>query len=502
MYTRKEIPFSVVTLSFADSALEAAFREDYHEKNLGYFRLALALGTFFYAVFGIHDYWIIPDILRESLSIRYLLVCPLLIATFLFTYSKHFRALQDAALFLACFTAGGGIIAMIVRAVPPGSFMYYAGLLLCLLFYFRLRFALATILAWSTFMLYEAAAILGTDTPAPILFSNTFIFLSFTIAGMFICYTLERYMRSDFLLRRIIQERNDEIGAANRSLEAEIREHKQAEAEKLRLEERLFQARKMEAVGQLAGGVAHEFNNILMAIIGYADVLQMRMAKGDPLHAFAGHIIASGQRAARLTKDLLAFSRRQRVEPRLADLNEIVSRTRAFLSMMIDREIALQIAVCDSPLTLFADDILLEQVIVNLAANARDAMPGGGMLSIRTDAIDLERDSLPAHPEAEPGRYGCITVSDTGIGMDEKVSARIFEPFFTTKEVGQGTGLGLSLVYGIVRQHGGFIDVDSMVGRGTTVRLFLPLTREYDFSRPAFPEGADPARAGSGYVFS
>jgi signal transduction histidine kinase len=353
--------------------------------------------------------------------------------------------------------------------------MYYAGQLLCLLFYYRLRFLHATILSWCLFILYEVAAVWEAGTMTPIVFSNTFVFVSFVIAGMFMCYSLERYMRSDFLLRRTIQERNNEIVAANRALEKEAIERKQAEEEKQALETQLAQAQKMEAVGQLAEGIAHEFNNILTAVIGYAGFIQKKMDGSDPLHSYVGNIISSGERAARLTRDLLSFSRKQRIETKVLNLNNIMVKAKAFLSMMLDENIELNISICDEPIVVLADEVLMEQVIVNLVSNARDAMPNGGLLSISTDIVDMDREFVHVHGAAQPGRYGRISVADMGVGIDQATMARIFEPFFTTKDVGKGTGLGLSMVFGTIRQHQGFIDVNSEAGKGATFSIFLPV---------------------------
>ena len=475
MYTRNEVPFSAVTLSFLDSDLEKAFRADFFTKNLALYRVILVLGAFLYALFGIHDYWIIPDIWLEAWFIRFVIVCPLLLAVFLFTYSRHFRKFMNLAMILGGFSAGAGVVAMFVKAAPPGRYMYYAGLLLCLIFFYRLRFLPATVLSWGLFTLYEGAAIWEAGTLTPVLFSNTFVFVSFIIAGMFMCYAMERYMRSDFLLRRTIQERNDEIVAANRALEIEAIERKQAEVEKLALEAQLSQAQKMEAVGQLAEGIAHEFNNILTAVIGYAGFIQKKMDKSDPLHPYVGNIMSSGQRAARLTRDLSTFSRKQQIEAKLLNLNDFAIKAKAFLSMMLDGDIKMSISTSDQPIVVLADSVQLEQVLVNLASNARDAMPGGGLLSVRTDMVDMDREILLAHGTAQPGRYGRISVADMGEGIDPATLARIFEPFFTTKEVGKGTGLGLSMVYGIVRQHQGFIAVNSALGKGSTFSIFLPI---------------------------
>jgi signal transduction histidine kinase len=478
MYTRKEVPFKVATLSFSDTELEAAFRTDYFEKNIRDIRRYLLLGFLLYGMFGIHDYWIIPDILRQAWGIRYLLVCPMLLGIYLFSYSKNYFQVMQHSLFLAGFAAGAGIVVMSIKAAPPGNLLYYAGLLLCLLFYFRLRFITASLLSWSLFFLYETAAFLTIGTPTLVLFSNSFIFLSFNITGMFACYSMERYHRSDFLLRRTIQLQNHEINASNLVLEKEILEHKQAVEENIHLKEQLFQAQKTEAVGQLAGGIAHEFNNILTAVVGYANYLQMKMDKDDPLSTYAGNIITSANRAARLTNDMLAFSRKKQSDPRITNLNEIILKAENFLPLMAGKKIRVAIVLCDRPLIALADEVLLEQVLVNLVANARDAMPGGGVLSITTDLLELNRELPLASGTAQPGRYGRVTVTDMGIGVSENVRARILEPYSTTKEPGKGTGIGISMIYNIISQHNGFVDFSTKIGNGTTFRLLIPLVSE------------------------
>ena len=246
--------------------------------------------------------------------------------------------------------------------------------------------------------------------------------------------------------------------------------------ERKKLEEQLRQSQKMEAIGTLAGGVAHDFNNILSTIIGYGHIALMKMAEDDPQRLNIESILEAADRAAHLTKDLLLFSRKQVSEQKAVDLNEIIRKVEKFLKRVIGEDIECKTIITEAPLTLFADSHQLEQVLMNLATNARDAMPKGGAFTVITERVNLNEDFMSAHGYGKPGPYAMITVSDTGMGMDEETRNRIFEPFFTTKEIGKGTGLGLAVVYGIIKQHDGFINVYSEPGKGTTFRIYLPIT--------------------------
>jgi len=244
--------------------------------------------------------------------------------------------------------------------------------------------------------------------------------------------------------------------------------------EKRRLEDQLRQSQKMEAIGQLAGGVAHDFNNILMAIMGYGNLIQMKMPANDPLRLNMNPLLESAERAAQLTKSLLAFSRKQVMHMAPVSLNEIISRTEKFLRRIIGEDVELRTAPGRDALVL-ADNSQIEQILMNLATNARDAMPEGGILSIGTDVLEIAGAEVMAHGLDAPGSYVVISVIDTGAGMGEETLRKIFEPFFTTKELGRGTGLGLAIVYGIVKQHHGAINVSSQPGMGTTFRIYLPV---------------------------
>jgi PAS domain S-box-containing protein len=244
--------------------------------------------------------------------------------------------------------------------------------------------------------------------------------------------------------------------------------------ERKSLENQLRHSQKMEAIGTLTGGIAHDFNNILTAIIGYGSLLEMRLAEDDPLRPFVEHILTAGERAAGLTQSLLAFGRKQTIEPQLVDLNAIVFEVEKFLLRLLREDIDLRTSVANEVYTVMADAGQIEQVLMNLATNARDAMPDGGVLAISTGLACLDREFTATHGYGVPGRYAVIAVSDTGVGMDEETRLRIFEPFYTTKEVGKGTGLGLSIAYGIVKQHSGFVTCYSEPGKGTTFRIYLP----------------------------
>lgn len=245
--------------------------------------------------------------------------------------------------------------------------------------------------------------------------------------------------------------------------------------ERRNLEAQLYQAQKMEAVGQLAGGIAHDFNNILTAIIGFSHLILVKVTEDELLSNYIGQIRGAAEKAADLTQGLLAFSRKQVMMPKVVNLNETVKSLEGMLSRLISENVELCLTTHNEHLTVIADRGKLEQVLMNLATNAKDAMPRGGTLSITTSAITVDSESKSSLGFGAEGTFACISVCDTGTGMDEETRKRIFEPFFTTKEVGKGTGLGLSIVYGIVKQHNGYIDVLSEPEKGTCFRICLPL---------------------------
>jgi signal transduction histidine kinase/CheY-like chemotaxis protein len=334
-----------------------------------------------------------------------------------------------------------------VSSIFPGQNVPMAFLFFPLVGYAGLRFGpagAATIVALVAIMALPIAAMgLGPFGTLPVGVTQTILHV-FLLLGSLSGQTLAALMveREDAMLRRIA------------------------------LEEQLRHAQKMEAVGRLAGGIAHDFNNLLTAIIGYAEIVMVGFDPKDPRRADAEEIKRAAERAAELTRQMLAFSRRQVIQPKVVDLNVVLQKVEPMLRRVIGEDIVMTIAAKASSPSVRVDPGQLEQVVMNLVVNARDAMPKGGRLTVETGHAILDRDAMP--PQAMPGQYVMLAVSDTGVGMPSEVRARIFEPYFTTKEIGKGTGLGLSTAYGIVQQSDGFIQVNSEPGQGTTFRVYFP----------------------------
>ncbi len=271
----------------------------------------------------------------------------------------------------------------------------------------------------------------------------------------------------------------DELGKPLRmtGTTTDVSDRRWAEEERQRLENQLNHSQKMEAIGQLAGGVAHEFNNIMTAIIGYGHLMVMKTEEHSPLRHFAAQILTSAERASGLTRNLLTFSRKQVSNPHHVNVNEAIEKMGKLMSRLIREDIEFRTELADSELIILADDGQLEQVLMNLVTNARDAMPSGGVVFISTGLEVPSREVVHFFGPGPAGPCVRISVTDTGIGMDEKTREKIFEPFFTTKEPGKGTGLGLAIVYGIIKQQNGCILVSSKPGEGTDVSLYFPLVK-------------------------
>jgi two-component system, cell cycle sensor histidine kinase and response regulator CckA len=286
----------------------------------------------------------------------------------------------------------------------------------------------------------------------------------------------------------LLDERGELLGY--RGIDRDITERKKAEEEKTKLEGKLRQSQKMEAVGRLAGGVAHDFNNILTGINGYAEMIIEGLDADDSLRPNMEVILSSGKRAADLTAQLLAFSRKQIIAPRVIAPNDILIESQKMLRRIIAEDIDFVFAPGNRLWRILADPTQLDQVLMNLAVNARDAMPNGGKLTIETQNVSLDDEYCKSHAGFKPGDYVMLAVTDTGHGMDEETKSKIFEPFFSTKEVGKGTGLGLAMVYGVMKQNKGFINVYSEIGEGTTFKIYFPALKE-KAEKPATDKIAD-----------
>jgi len=269
-------------------------------------------------------------------------------------------------------------------------------------------------------------------------------------------------------LEQMVAGRTRELEDANEKLKAEI-------SERAQVEDALRQSQKMEAIGQLAGGIAHDFNNLLTVIRGYVQCLTSEMPQNPNVSEALHEIDVAAERAAKLTSQMLLFSRKKRIQSQSLNLNDVIAQFGTMLRRLLGENIALTIKTTGKPLTIHADPVMIEMVVLNLAVNARDAMPQGGQLIIRTEEIEISAEGDLRGSKAHPGSYACISVVDTGCGIAPDVLPHLFEPFFTTKEVGKGTGLGLATVYGIAKQHSGWVEIESEPGHGAQFKVFFPI---------------------------
>jgi signal transduction histidine kinase len=497
-----KIKINWITLSFPKD-LEKAFLEQYFRDSLRQVRIALTLGIFFYGVFGILDAWLVPDAKLQLWFIRFVVICPFLCANFLFTFSRQFKKFMQLSIASTVLAGGFGIIAMIVIAPYPANYSYYAGLLLAFMYgysFIKLRFIWAFISGWLLVIAYEIAAIWLSNTPIPVLVNNNFFFLSGNIFGMVAGYSIEYYLRRDFIQARLLEEEKKKVSEVNQALESrvkmrtsqlveinneltqEIMERKRAEEDQQHLEIQLRKSQKMEAIGTLAGGVAHDLNNILSGVVSYPELLLMDVPEGSPLRQPLLTIQESGQKAAAIVQDLLTLARRGVSVTEVMNLNRLIEQ---YLNSPENHKIleyhpGVKV-VTDLQAKIFnilGSPVHLSKTIMNLVSNAAEAMPSGGVINITTENRYIDH-TIKGYDTVEEGDYVKLTVSDTGVGISPEDIDRIFEPFYTKKTMGRsGTGLGMAVVWGTAKDLNGYIDVQSELGEGTTFTLYFPITRK------------------------
>ena len=486
---------NLFTLSF-DSELEDQFRLEYLKKTINQMRVSLALAIVFYALFGILDAELIPDKKETIWAIRFGIFCPTAITVLILSFFK--RAQRYIYLLIACveIVGGVGIIGMTIIAPPPANYTYYAGLILVLFFgftIFRLRFVLATITGWIIVILYQIAA-LKTNTPILMFINNNFFFIGANLVGMFACYSRELNERKNFFLAQLLEIEREKVNASNLELEnrvnkrtlqlkkmntdllKEIEAHKKAENEKKFLETELRQAQKMQAIGTLAGGIAHDFNNILFPVFAYVQMAINETSDIPKVQRYLKRVMNSAERAKDLVQQILMFARKGDQDKKPVYVKPIIKEALKLLRATIPAniEIKQEIGKLSSPI--LGSGIQLHQVIMNLCTNAYHAVKEKetGCIEIIVDELDINKDNNNQFPNVKQGNYIYLMIKDTGVGIDDKIKEQIFDPFFTTKEPGEGTGMGLSVVHGIVSAHSGQIVVQSTPEKGTQFNVFFP----------------------------
>jgi len=464
---------------------EKDFRDGYFHRSLNPFRFSLVLAIFFFGIFAFLDAMLLPELRNLFWFIRFGVITPVLVSVIFFSFSAVFKKYMQPVISLIMYLTGLAIIVMIIFAANVADhYTYYAGLILIFIFgytFIKARFIYATIAGWSIVASYEIAAIWISDTPIEILINNNFFFISANVIGMFISYFMEHSARRDFYMRLLLEKEQDKVKAANNALEKRVQERTQQltlankdlkkeieirkhhEKEKTKLEDQLMQLQKMETIGTLAGGIAHDFNNILTPILGYTEMALEELSEESVLRYDIEQINSAATRGKDLVQQILTFSRQVDFDKKPLKLDDVVKEVLKLIRASFPSNIEIRQELDTSCGTVLADSTQMHQIIMNLCTNAYHAMMShGGVLLVKLDMATVQKDTFVR-----------LTISDTGHGMDKRTVERIFEPFFTKKEVGSGSGLGLSVVHGIVRNYNGSIVVESEPGKGSTFMIYL-----------------------------
>jgi len=488
-----------LTLAFAGEIkqYEKAFRDDYMAQSLNPMRFSLILSLFFFGIFAFLDALLLPELKNMFWIIRFGIISPLLIAVILFSFTPSFKKFMQPVLAAIMYITGLSIIIMTIFAAnQAGNYTYYAGLFLIFIIgytFIKARFIYATVVGWSIVASYEVAAIWIADTPLEILINNNFFFISANVIGMFVSYYMERSVRKDFYMRILlekeqekvqtannalekrVQDRTQQLTLANKDLKKEIEIRKRHEKEKTQLEGQLVQLQKMETIGTLAGGIAHDFNNILTPILGYTEMALEELSDESTLRYDIEQINSAAVRGKDLVQQILTFSRQVDFDKKPLRMDRVVTEVLKLMRSSFPSNIEIIQELDKECGTVLADSTQMHQIVMNLCTNAYHAMMNtGGTLTVVLDKQKVGTKQPSGLAKIQKGTYIRLTITDTGHGMDKRTIERIFEPFFTKKEVGSGSGLGLSVVHGIVSNYQGTIVVDSEPGDGSSFTIYLP----------------------------
>ncbi len=488
-----------LTLTFGGEIkkYEKPFRDDYFSRSLNPLRFSLVLAIFFFGIFAFLDALLLPELRNIFWFIRFGIITPMLATVIFLSFSPVFKKYSQPVLALLMYLTGLAIIVMIIFAARIAEhYTYYAGLILIFIFGFtfiKARFIYATIAGWSIVFSYEIAAIWISETPIEVLINNNFFFVSANVIGMFISYFMEHTARRDFYMRLLlekeqkkvksannalekrVQERTRQLTLANKDLKKEIEIRKRHEKEKTKLKDQLIQLQKMETIGTLAGGIAHDFNNILTPILGYTEMALEELSDESTLRYDIEQINGAATRGKDLVQQILTFSRQVDFDKKPLKMEEVVSEVLKLIRATFPSYIEIRQELDNDCGTVLADATQMHQIIMNLCTNAYHAMMNnGGVLTVKLNKVELGARQINGSAKINKGNYVALTISDTGHGMDKRTVERIFEPFFTKKEVGSGSGLGLSVVHGIVSNYSGSIVVESEPGKGSTFVIYLP----------------------------
>jgi len=486
---------NLLTLSF-DDILEKQFQQDYFNKTISQVRISLGLAIIFYALFGILDAELIPDQKEIIWAIRFGFFCPSAMIALILSFIDKLR--NQIHYWIACveIVGGIGIIVMTIIAPPPANYTYYAGLILVLFFgftIFRLRFVLASVTGWVIVILYQVAAFYS-ETPILMFINNNFFFIGANLVGMYACYSRELNERRNFYLTQLLAIEREKVEAANLELEnrvkkrtnqlekmntnllKEIEAHKKSENEKKFLESELMQAQKMQAIGTLAGGIAHDFNNILFPIFAYVQMAINETSDDQKIQRYLRRVMTSAERAKDLVQQILMFARKGDQEKKPVYIQPIIKEALKLLRATIPTSIEIKQNINEKVPPVLGSAIQLHQVIMNLSTNAYHAIQEKetGCIEVLLDEREINQENAIKYPNIIPGKYINLMITDTGVGIDDDIKEQIFNPFFTTKEPGVGTGMGLSVVHGIVSEHQGQVLVQSDPEKGTQFNVFFP----------------------------